>query len=278
MSRTDALAGVRIVLVRTSHPGNIGSAARAMKTMGLSDLALVAPEAFPDPQATALAAGADDLLDAAARPADADAAVVGTQWVVGATARLRSVELPPLAPREFAAAALARLEAGQRVAVLFGNERTGLTNDELQRCHAAVHIPTNAAFSSLNLSQAVQVLAYELRLAALGSAEPVAVPRIDPSHEPADAKALEDFFGHLDRALRAIDFYKGRPSDTLQRRLRRIFLRAEPSLREVLTLRGILADAERMAMFARAAGVPVSTPDNCEQDHGSLSSKVSPPQ
>lgn len=260
MSRSDLLAGARVVLVRTSHPGNIGSAARAMKTMGLSDLALVAPEAFPDPQAIALAAGAHDLLDAAPVHADATAAVTDVQWVVGATARLRSVELPPLTPREFAATALARLAAGQRVALLFGNERTGLTNDELQRCHAAVHIPTQESFSSLNLSQAVQVLAYELRLAALGNADAITAPPIDAGHVPADAQAMDDFFGHLDRALRAIDFYKGRPSATLQRRLRRIFLRAEPNLREVLTLRGILADAERMAMLARAAGAPVSTP------------------
>ncbi len=260
MSRAAVLAGARVVLVRTSHPGNIGSAARAMKTMGLSDLALVAPEAFPDPQAIALAAGADDLLDAAPLHADANAAVAGVQWVVGATARLRSVELPPLSPREFAVAALARLDAGQKVALLFGNERTGLTNDELQRCHAAVHIPTDERFSSLNLAQAVQVLAYELRLAALGAADAVAPPRVDAGHVPAEAQAMEDFFGHLDRALQALDFYKGRPSATLQRRLRRIFLRAEPSLREVLTLRGILADAERMALLARAAGAPVSTP------------------
>jgi tRNA (cytidine32/uridine32-2'-O)-methyltransferase len=242
------LSGVRMVLVRTSHPGNIGSAARAMKTMGLSDLALVDPAAFPDPQANALAAGADDLLDAAHCHADSVAAAADCHWVVGATARLRSVELPPLTPREFAAATLTQLAAGRRVAVLFGNERTGLTNDELQRCHAAVHIPTDADFGSLNLAQAVQVLAYELRVAAL-AAEPAAAPTIETT-PPADAKEMEAFFGHLERALEAIDFFKGRPSDTLMRRLRRIFLRAEPTLREVMTLRGILADAERMAQLA----------------------------
>ena len=245
---------LRIVLVGTQHPGNIGSAARAMKTMGLSALHLVAPERFPDPEANTLAAGADDLLAAAPVHADLDGALAGCHFVLGTSARRRHVPLPEMSPRE---AARALLEAAGRgpVALRFGRERTGLENEELQRCHASVGIPTNPDFSSLNLAAAVQVLSYELRLAVLDAAagglpsgRPMPVPDAEP---PATADELERYFQHLDQALHDIDFHKGKPPEMVMQRLRRLYLRSGLDAREVKILRGILAEAQRMARIAR---------------------------
>ena len=247
------LDNLNIVLVGTQHPGNIGSAARAMRTMGLTRLRLVAPEAFPHPEASALAAGADDVLAAAAVHDDLEAAIADCRLVLGCSARRRGVALPTLEPDEAARRLLAAAAEGP-VALLFGAERSGLRNDELQRCHAAVQIPADPSFSSLNLATAVQVLAWILRRAWLEAA-PAAAPlapetRRDP---PATSAELEGFFAHLDRALVAIDFHKGRSPETVLHRLRRLYLRAMPDQRELRILRGILADAERMARLASGA-------------------------
>ena len=242
-----SLQRLRIVLVGTQHPGNIGSAARAIKTMGLSRLVLVAPERFPHPEANALAAGADDVL-AAARVHDALAdAVADCRLVLGCTARSRRVALDEQSPRDAASRALAVAAAGGEVALVFGRERTGLTNDELQLCHGAVHIPANPDYSSLNLAAAVQVLAYELRLCMLATTA--------PSHSiadetPAPHAELEGFFTQLAQTLDAIDFHKGRAPESAMRKLRRLFLRADLDEKEVRLLRGILADAQRMARIA----------------------------
>ena len=244
-----ALEKIRIVLVATSHPGNIGAAARAMKTMGLSRLALVTPKAFPHAEAIALAAGADDVLEAATLHDSMTAAVGDCALVLGCTARTRGVALPELAPRA-AAARLVEAAATSECALVFGNERTGLDNDDLQRGQAAVHIPTSAEFSSLNLAAAVQVLAYELRLAALEHAPAASRRAAEP---PASLAELEGYFDHLERALFAIDFFQGRAPHTIMRRLRRLFHRASLTGREVLILRGVLSDAERMARLASAA-------------------------
>jgi len=245
---------LRIVLVCTQHPGNIGSAARAIKTMGLSRLVLVGPERAPSAEASALAAGADDVLAAAPRFETLAEAVADCRLVLGCTARSRRVALDELLPREAAARAVADATAGAEVALVFGRERTGLTNDELQLCHAAVHIPANPDYSSLNLAAAVQVLAYELRLAMLGlaaggggAAVAADAARADP---PASHAELEGFFAQLGGTLDAIDFHKGRAPESAMRKLRRLFLRADLDAREVRLLRGILADAERMAMLA----------------------------
>jgi tRNA (cytidine32/uridine32-2'-O)-methyltransferase len=266
----DRLPRVRIVLVGTTHPGNIGAAARAMKTMGLSRLVLVAPRHFPAPEATALAAGADDLLDAAVVVADLDAALVGCVRVYGCTPRPRTVPMPELSPREVAPRVLAEAVVGD-VAIVFGTESSGLSNEQVQRCHAAVNIPAAPAYDSLNLAQAVQVLCYELRCAALDKAGPpaaaVAVAASPADEPPATADDLEGFFTHLDRTLFEIDFLKGRGSANLMRRLRRLLLRATPTRRELLILRGILADAQRCARLsgvadaaaARAASGPPGT-------------------
>lgn len=251
----DRLDAIRIVLVRTSHPGNIGAAARAMLTMGLRRLELVAPLAFPHPESVAMAAGADAVLDAAPRHQDLGAALAPCHYALGCTARPRGVALPALAPREAAAQLLAAAARGP-VALVFGNERTGLTNEELQRCHAAVHIPADPAFSSLNLAAAVQVLAYELRLAALAGSGLPAAPAGEPDDPPASLAELEGYYEHLERTLADIDFHKGRAPENIMRRLRRLYFRALPTRREVLVLRGILSEAQRAARTGLAAPEP----------------------
>ena len=246
---------LRFVLVGTSHPGNIGSAARALKTMGLRALQLAAVECDPFAgEAWAMASGAEDLISEAPQWESLAAAVADSSLVVGTTARVRHVRMPEWSPRQAAEQMLAEVARGGRVALVFGRERTGLSNDELQLCHAAVHIPTAADFSSLNLASAVQVLAYELRCALLqgqGSTQIGATEGDDVADAPADHARIERFFDHLDRALHAIDFHKGRSPVTVMRRLRRLFLKARPSERELRILHGILADAERMARLAQ---------------------------
>ncbi|BDU17435.1 RNA methyltransferase [Lysobacter auxotrophicus] len=248
---------LRIVLVGTQHPGNMGSAARAMKTMGLARLVLVAPEKRPNEESYALAAGADDVLGDAVICQTLAEAVADCRMVLGCTARSRRVQLEELMPREAAARAVAQAGAGAEVALVFGRERTGLTNDELQLCHASVHIPANPDYSSLNLAAAVQVLSYELRLALLDAASgegnadaDAAAAQEDPRELPASHAELEGFFAQLADTLDAIDFHKGRAPESAMRKLRRLYLRAGLDVREVRILRGILADAQRMAMLA----------------------------
>ncbi len=247
-SSTRIPPALRIVLVEPQHPGNIGAAARAMRTMGLSELALVAPEKFPHPDAQAMAAGADDVLESAKLFPTLGEAIADCRWVMGCTARRRHVVMDEFEP---SAAAQRLWQAGGdgSVALVFGRERTGLFNEELELCHAAVHIPTDPSFSSLNLAAAVQVMAWEWRRVALaqGAAESEPAQRDDP---PATAAQMEHFFMHLDRLLHDIDFHKGREPATVMRRLRQLFLRAQPDERELRVLRGIFADAQRMARLA----------------------------
>ena len=251
---------IRIVLVGTQHPGNIGSAARALKTMGLSRLVLVAPERYPDIEAHALAAGADDVLAAAPVLATLAEAVADCRLVLGCTARSRRVALEEHLPRAAASLVTAQAGGGAEVALVFGRERTGLTNDELQLCHAAVHIPANPEYSSLNLAAAVQVLAYEMRMALLQSGRPEASTTATPTEdEPASHAQLEGFFAQLADTLDAIDFHKGRAPESAMRKLRRLFLRSALDVREVRLLRGILADAQRMARLADGKA-PSGTP------------------
>jgi tRNA (cytidine32/uridine32-2'-O)-methyltransferase len=265
---------LRMVLVGTQHPGNIGSAARAMKTMGLTRLVLVAPERFPHPEAVALAAGAADLFDDVVRVETLAEAVADCRLVLGCTARSRRIALEELSPRQASARALDTARAGGEVAVVFGRERTGLDNEELQLCHAAVHIPANPDYSSLNLAAAVQVLAYELRVTGIGmpgvgmsgvdapmdpvtaptparEAAPAGAGEPEPGREPPATHAeLEGFFSQLADTLDAIDFHKGRTPAAAMRKFRRLYLRAGLDAREVRLLRGMLADAQRMADIA----------------------------
>lgn len=228
---------VRIVLVHTTHPGNIGAVARAMKNMALSSLWLVAPRHFPHADATARASGADDLLERVRVCATLDEALADCRFVVGTSARGRTVEWTGFEPRECAAQLVREATAGP-VALVFGRESSGLTNEELDRCDRLVRIPSNPEYSSLNVAMAVQVLAYELHLAArAGEAEP-------PAHVPATAAQMESFFGHLAQAVDDIGFTEGRHAEKLLRRLRRLFLRVRPDVDELTILRGILSAAQ----------------------------------
>lgn len=236
---------IRIVLVGTQHPGNIGSAARAMKTMGLSQLVLVAPRRYPDPEATALAAGAVDVLESARVVATLDEALTGCRYVLGSTARDRYISLPELSPRAAAAQLVERAQTGD-AALLFGRERTGLDNDELMRCHGRVFIPCNPDYPSLNLAAAVQVLSYEIRLQRLDSGQLPRPAGIASDALPASHEQIERWFAHLGEFMDEVDFHKGRPADTVNQRLRRLFLRADMDEREIKILRGLLSDTQRL--------------------------------
>ncbi|MEN8214632.1 MAG: tRNA (cytosine(32)/uridine(32)-2'-O)-methyltransferase TrmJ [Pseudomonadota bacterium] len=234
------LSKIRIVLVNTSHPGNIGAAARAMKNMCLSRLVLVSPSKYPEQAevAYARASGAYDLLSEATRVDSLDEAVAGCRLIIGSSARSRTIGWPMLTPRECAARAVdAAREAD--VALVFGAERTGLTNAELDRCHHLVQIPTNPDYSSLNVAMAVQVLAYEV-LVASGQQ----IVNTNRGRLPAAAEQFDGFMQHLEQALDDIGFSDPRRSDKLLRRLRRLFLRAQPDPDELNLLRGILSAAQ----------------------------------
>jgi tRNA (cytidine32/uridine32-2'-O)-methyltransferase len=244
-----ASARIRFVLVGTQHPGNIGAAARAMKTMGLARLVLVAPEQPLDETAYRRSAGAEDVLGDAPVFATLAEAVADCRLVLGCTARSRRVQLEELLPEAAGQRAVSRAAEPAEVAFVFGRERTGLTNDELQLCHVAVHIPSDPEFSSLNLAAAVQVLAYEVRMAQLeGQAAPAAEPGYGEA--PASHAQLEGLFGQLGDTLDQIDFHKGRAPESAMRKLRRLFMKADLSEQEVRLLRGILSDAQRMARLA----------------------------
>jgi tRNA (cytidine32/uridine32-2'-O)-methyltransferase len=230
------LPRIRIVLVEPQHPGNIGAAARAMKTMGLHDLALVRPQKFPHKDATDMAVGAADLLDRAAVFTDLRQAVAECAYVVGSSARLRSLPHNTTTPRELAPR-LARDVAG-RVAVVFGPERVGLSNDDLELCHELVTVPADPEFRVLNLASAVQILCYELRLAD-GPVLPAA-----PERQPVKQEEMELFYEHLERVLVAIGFLNPEHPRQLMRRLKRMYARAAPDENEMNILRGILAAIE----------------------------------
>ena len=238
-----AYENIRIVLVNTSHPGNIGAVARAMKNMRLQNLVLVDPIAeFPSGKAWARASGAVDILDRARRVATLDEAIADCQWVVGTSARLRAIPWPLLDARACAQRMTMESETNQ-VALVFGRENSGLTNEELDKCQYLVHIPANAEYSSLNIAAAVQVLAYEIHVAHLQQA---GKGKIKPENDypRASAEELEGLYQHFEQALVAIDFYDPDNPRQLMRRLRRLFNRAELDRMELNILRGILAAAE----------------------------------
>ena len=230
-----------IVLVETSHPGNIGAAARAMKNMGLQDLRLVNPVQFPSAEATARASGADDLLASAQQFDSIEAAIAGATLVIGASARSRSLPVPLLDPRHCAEQVCTHPDA-DRAVILFGRERTGLTNEELDLCHFLVQIPVNPAYPSLNIAAAVQVICYELRVAALAGA---ALPAPDTDRDYATSEQMEQFYRHLEQTLVELEFLDPDKPRQLMRRLRRLYNRARPDQNEINILRGILTAANR---------------------------------
>lgn len=239
----ETLQRIRIVLIGTTHPGNIGASARAMKVMGLAHLHLVRPKLYPHADATARASGADDVLQHAQVHHTLEQALEGCSLVLGTSARLRSLSMPQMDLRKAAEAALAEPGA-QQIAVLFGRERHGLTNAQMQRCHHLVHIETNPDYGSLNIAQAVQLVAYELRMAALGSGN-FSLPPTD--WEPVDAGQMERYYDHLETVLREIEFLNPDQPKKLMMRLRRLYNRARPDQNEINILRGILSATQYAA-------------------------------
>ncbi len=266
-----AFAAVRFVLVETSHPGNVGAVARAMKTMGFGtvpgSLVLVSPRepaVRTHPDAVAMASGADDVLAGAVIVEDIESALAGTAYAVALTARQREFGPPRLLPRDAVAQAAGRIAArhaadpaacGAHIAFVFGNERFGLPNDAVDRCSAVTHIPANPAYTSLNLAQAVQLVAYEMRLALLEvRATPLA--EIGYAGEPATAEQVEAMFGHLQAGLEAIGFLDPASPKKLMPRLRRLLARSGLEREEVNILRGI---AKHMLAAAQGSGARAPT-------------------
>lgn len=231
---TDPLKNIRIVLCETAHPGNIGAAARALKTMGLGRLHLVAPERFPDPQAEWLASGATDVLRRARVHPTLDDALAGSALTVACTARPREIAVPMVTARE-AAARIVEAARSQPAALVFGNETYGLTGAEVGKCQLLATIPANPAYRSLNVAAAVQLFAYELRLAALG---PGARGGKAPARATHDER--ERFFEHLERAMLDHGFLNPNHPKKLMPRLRRLFNRAQLEHEEVNILRGVI--------------------------------------
>lgn len=230
---------VRIILFATQHPGNIGASARAMKTMGLQQLCLVTPRGYPSAEATIRASGADDILARAQVFDNLPAAIQDCAFVIGTSARVRNIAWPLLDPEAAAWKILQQAETGMPVAVVFGPERTGLSNAELDLCHAVVTIPVNPVFPSLNLAAAVQVISYELRKAVLAGADPP--PASTGTSTPVSAEQMQQFYEHLERYLVATGYYHPGKPRLLMRRLRRMFNRMQPDQGEYNILRGILA-------------------------------------
>ena len=228
------IENIRVVLSHTTHPGNIGAAARAMKTMGLRHLYLVNPRLFPDPQADAMAAGADDLLRDAVKCGSIDEALQGVVFTVAMTARLRDISIEVKSPRE-AMPLLLQQAAQQPVALLFGTEMSGLTNEEMGRAQVLVNIPANPDFSSLNLAAAVQVMGYELNAAVQSH-----VPSL-PEIRSATHEQVEGYFAHLEKTLFEIGFFTTQNPARLMQRLRRLYARARLEPEEINILRGILS-------------------------------------
>lgn len=249
------LDNIRIVLVETSHPGNIGSTARAMKTMGLSQLYLVSPKKFPDWKALEMAAGADDIVNQAVVTDNLTDALAGCQLILATSARPRGIGLPGLLP-ESAGEMVAALADDTKVAILFGREHSGLTNEELLRCHYHINIPSNPVYSSLNLAQAVQIVAYEMRMKCLK-------PAIETELRPdklAEAQAVENFFKHLEQIFIKTEFLNPANPRRLMQRMRRLFGRIQLEDMEVNLLRGMLTQIDyTIAKASRSA--PAEQPD-----------------
>ena len=231
---------IRIVLVGTTHPGNIGACARAMKNMGLSDLALVEPMKFPHKDATARASGAVDILENATVVDSLDEAIKDCVFTAGASARSRTINWPCMEPRECATKLLDKSQAGP-VAAVFGPEKYGLTNAQLDLCDTLLTIPTNPDFSSLNLGMAVQILTYELRAAGVDRD----LPNYEADAALATSADMEHFYAHLEDVLTELRFLDPGNPRHLMRRLRRLFIRANPDQNEVNILRGILTAVDK---------------------------------
>lgn len=242
------LSSIRVVLVATTHAGNIGATARAMKNMGLKQLFLVSPKhPLPHPDATARASGADDILQTTHIVDNLEDALIGCSLVLGTSARDRQIPWPILDPKEAANLSIETTQQQQQVALVFGREHAGLTNVELQRCDYHVHIPADDSFSSLNVAAAVQVLTYELRMAGLQAQQkPTKMQKqeatLEQNNLPCTHEELELYYQHLEKTLIAIDFLDPNRPRHLMTRLRRLYNRAQITKLEMNILRGILTE------------------------------------
>ena len=237
------LGAVRIVLVNTSHPGNIGGVARAMKNMGLTQLYLVSPKEYPSDRALWRASNATDILEQAIVVDELDQAIADCGLVIGSSARERRIPWPLLTPRECGERCHGEA-ATHPVALVFGREDRGLTNEELHKCHYHVHIPSNPGYSSLNLAAAVQVITYELRMSCLNAEQGKAIHFDDWDIPPADHQALERYFQHLQQTLEKLGFLApDNPRQTMTR-LRRLYSRIRLDEMELSILRGILTSVQ----------------------------------
>jgi len=239
MSESDLLSRIRVVLSHPNHPGNIGAAARALKTMGLSRLYLVRPKRFVDPEARALSSNALDVLAGAVVCDSLDEALQGAKLAIAVSARSRVIAHAPLDARSAAAEAVSRAQTDE-VAFVFGNETTGLSNDEVMKCNRLASIPSHPDYTSLNLAAAVQVITYECRMAQLGPLPPAV-----RTGEPASHEDVENFYGHLERSLYASGFLHPKYPRRLMERLRRLYSRVALEKEEVSILRGILTAWEK---------------------------------
>lgn len=244
MPTAERQANIKIVLVNTAHPGNIGGAARAMKNMGLAQLCLVEPREYPAPRAVWRAAGAREVLQHATVVNSVDEAIADCSLVIGTSARERRIPWPLINPRQCGERVWAEATS-HKVALLFGREDRGLTNDELQKCHYHVHIPSNPQYSSLNLATAVQVLAYEIRMASLADKDGE-LPDLSEWDQPlVTAEDLENFHTHLAETMAELDFYDPQNPKQLLTRMRRLFNRVRMDQMEVSILRGLLSTVQR---------------------------------
>jgi len=237
------LDNIRIVLVKTFHPGNIGAAARAMKNMGLTRLYLVQPKDFPSFEASQRAASASDVLSNAVVTSSLVEALEGCSLVVGTSARLRTVQWPQVDARAGGELMVNESREGD-VALVFGRERTGLHNDELELCQYLVHIPTHEEYTSLNVAQAVQLLCYEILMAEGAEKFQSGGSSKDPKDRAATADQMEGMYSHFYDTMVQMNFFGDRNPEHVMRRLRCLFGRARPSIREVQILRGIMSTAQ----------------------------------
>ncbi|MBN2606069.1 MAG: RNA methyltransferase [Thiotrichales bacterium] len=257
------LSKIKIVLIETSHPGNIGAVARAMKNMGLSQLVLVNPKEFPSQVASARASGAADVLSEAVVKETLDEAIADCKLVVGASARLRKVSWPQMDVRETAAMIMDVTEnEGDQVALLFGREDSGLSNAELDKCHYLAHIPTNPTYSSLNIAAAVQVFVYECLMAtdlknSFSSGQ--------YNHKLASSEQLEGFYDHLYQSLQDIGFLDPAKNARFMRRMRKLFNRTQLDVKEIDILRGILTASQRQSVKLQELQALQSSESEVEQ-------------
>ena len=235
-----SLSSIHIILVEPSHPGNIGSSARVMKTMGIDKLSLVRPKSFPHPDAVSLAAGADSVLEECQVYESLSDALQTAQFVLGCSARKRTLHHEVYSPE--AAAQLCLNQTNQEIAIVFGNERRGLTNEQLQLCHAQICIPTHQTYRSINLAQAVQIISYVFAQ-AYHKNPPIVPTTVDT---PASFQELENFYQHLDQTLEQLGFFQRPDPKPTQVKLHHLFKRCQLKQTEVAMLRGLLSSIDKV--------------------------------